>query len=50
MVVALPKIKEDFANIVESITLQPWTLLQFIVWLDLKLAEYKINGYMVLGE
>lgn len=50
MVVELPKVKQNFANIVESLTPQPWTMLQFIIWLDLKLAEYKVSGYMVLGE
>lgn len=27
-----------------------WTLTQFVLWLDLKVAEYKVNGYMVLDD
>ena len=43
----LCKIKEDFSGLVKEA--QPWTLTQFVMWLDLKLSEFKIKGYMVLG-
>ena len=44
----LSKIKEDFSVLVKEA--QPWTLTQFVMWLDLKLSEFKIKGYMVLGK
>ena len=44
----LCKIKEDFSVLVKEA--QPWTLTQFVMWLDLKLSEFKIKGYMVLGR
>ncbi|XP_033733187.1 uncharacterized protein LOC117322409 isoform X4 [Pecten maximus] len=44
----LSKIKEDFSLMVKEA--QPWTLTQFVMWLDLKLSEYKIKGYMVLDH
>ncbi|XP_021369586.1 uncharacterized protein LOC110460779 isoform X4 [Mizuhopecten yessoensis] len=44
----LSKIKEDFSFMVKEA--QPWTLTQFVMWLDLKLSEYKIKGYMVLDH
>ena len=43
----LCRIKEDFSVLVKEA--QPWTLTQFVMWLDLKLSEFKIKGYMVLG-
>ncbi|CAC5403430.1 unnamed protein product [Mytilus coruscus] len=44
----LSKIKEDFSVLVKEA--QPWTLTQFVMWLDLKLSEFKIKGYMVLDH
>ncbi|XP_071154558.1 uncharacterized protein [Mytilus edulis] len=44
----LCKIKEDFSGLVKEA--QPWTLTQFVMWLDLKLSEFKIKGYMVLDH
>ena len=42
------KIKEDFSFLVKEA--EPWTLTQFVMWLDLKLSEFKTKGYMILGE
>lgn len=41
------KIKEDFSFLVKEA--EPWTLTQFVMWLDLKLSEFKTKGYMILG-
>ena len=43
----LCQIKKDFSQLVLQVP--QWTLTQFMLWLDLKVAEYKVNGYMVLG-
>ncbi|XP_076091975.1 uncharacterized protein LOC143063626 isoform X4 [Mytilus galloprovincialis] len=42
------KIKEDFSFMVKEA--EPWTLTQFVMWLDLKLSEFKTKGYMVLDH
>ncbi|KAK3595083.1 hypothetical protein CHS0354_043184 [Potamilus streckersoni] len=44
----LHKIKADFADLVLQV--QPWTLTQFVMWLDLKIAEFKVHGYMALDQ
>ncbi|KAL3837593.1 hypothetical protein ACJMK2_022940 [Sinanodonta woodiana] len=44
----LHKIKADFAALVLQV--QPWTLTQFVMWLDLKIAEFKVHGYMALDQ
>ncbi|OWF49361.1 uncharacterized protein LOC110451913 [Mizuhopecten yessoensis] len=44
----LLSIKEDFGSMIDRI--QPWILSHFVMWLDLKIAEYKVNGYMMLDE
>lgn len=46
MTLDLHTVKEDFALMVQKV--QPWTLSQFVMWLDLKVAEYKVHGYMIL--
>ena len=43
----LGQLKKDFSQLVLKVP--QWTLTQFVLWLDLKVAEYKVNGYMVLG-
>ena len=43
----LCQIKKDFSQMVLQVP--QWTLTQFVLWLDLKVAEYKVNGYMILG-
>ncbi|KAL5009853.1 hypothetical protein ScPMuIL_012158 [Solemya velum] len=44
----LHTVKEDFS--VLMVQVQPWTLAQFVMWLDLKVAEYKVNGVMDLDD
>lgn len=44
----LVDVKQLFSNMMKRV--QPWVLSHFIMWLDLKVAEYKVLGYMVLGE
>lgn len=44
----LHTVKEDFSVLMFQV--QPWTLAQFVMWLDLKVAEYKVNGVMDLGN
>lgn len=44
----LCQIKKDFSQMV--LQAPQWTLTQFVLWLDLKVAEYKVNGYMVLDD
>lgn len=41
-------VKQLFSNMMKRV--QPWILSHFIMWLDLKIAEYKVLGYMVLGK
>lgn len=38
----------DFSTIVQQ--LHPWVLSNFVMWLDLKVAEYKVLGKMALGK
>ncbi|KAL5009642.1 hypothetical protein ScPMuIL_011947, partial [Solemya velum] len=38
----------DFSTIVQQ--LHPWVLSNFVMWLDLKVAEYKVLGKMALDE
>lgn len=40
--------KENFTSMVQKV--QPWILSHFMMWLDLKVAEYKVHGCMILGE
>ncbi|KAJ8307159.1 hypothetical protein KUTeg_015243 [Tegillarca granosa] len=42
------KVKENFSSLV--VETEPWTLAQFVMWLDLKISEYKIKGFMVLDH
>jgi hypothetical protein len=45
----LADVKVLSSNPIHGKEAQPWTLTQFVMWLDLKLSEFKIKGYMVLG-
>lgn len=45
--VDLDYLKQGFASLVQQA--KHTTLPTFILWLDLKVAEYKVNGYMMLG-
>lgn len=44
----LVDVKQLFSNMMRRV--QPWILSHFIMWLDLKVAEYKVLGYMVLDK
>ncbi|XP_046581064.1 A-agglutinin anchorage subunit-like [Haliotis rubra] len=44
----LLSLKQAFCDIVQRA--QPWILSHFVMWLDLKVAEYKVYGYMVLEQ
>ncbi|CAC5398718.1 ZNF423 [Mytilus coruscus] len=44
----LVDVKQMFSDMMRRV--QPWTLSHFIMWLDLKIAEYKVLGYMVLDK
>lgn len=41
-------VKKDFRSLVGNV--HPSTLSHFIMWLDIKVAEYKVYGHMVLDE
>ena len=41
------ELKQSFVNLVRQVTAPQ--MPQFMIWLDVKLAEYKLNGYMRLG-
>lgn len=40
--------KESFSFMVQKV--QPWILSHFMIWLDLKVAEYKVHGHMILDQ
>lgn len=40
--------QDDFGSIVQR--LQPMVLTNFVMWLDMKVAEFKVYGQMLLGE
>ncbi|XP_029638333.1 uncharacterized protein LOC115213480 isoform X2 [Octopus sinensis] len=40
--------KENFTSMVQKV--QPWILSHFMMWLDLKVAEYKVHGCMILDQ
>ncbi len=46
--VDLQQLKQSFVRLVQRV--EPLHMPQFVVWLDVKLAEYKLNGYMKLGK
>ena len=48
MSVDLMGMKESFSSMVQKV--QPWILSHFMIWLDLKVAEYKVHGHMILGK
>ena len=41
------ELKQSFVKLVRQVTAPQ--MPQFMIWLDVKLAEYKLNGYMKLG-
>ncbi|KAL5009470.1 hypothetical protein ScPMuIL_011775 [Solemya velum] len=41
-------VKHDFGQLVQQV--EPWVLSHFVMWLDIKVAEYKINGLMLLDS
>ncbi|XP_063425237.1 uncharacterized protein LOC134708538 isoform X2 [Mytilus trossulus] len=41
-------VKKDFTSLIGNI--HPWMLSHFIMWLDIKVAEYKVYGHMVLDD
>ena len=44
----LGSVKKDFSALISQI--QPWTLSHFVMWLDIKVAEYKVFGRMIMGK
>ena len=44
----LGAVKKDFSNLLAQV--QPWTLSHFVMWLDIKVAEYKVFGRMIMGK
>ena len=47
MMLDLGIVKKDFTSLMGNI--HPWMLSHFVMWLDIKVAEYKVYGHMVLG-
>ena len=45
--ISLDYLKQGFASLVQRA--DPAILAPFILWLDLKVAEYKVNGFMLMG-
>lgn len=41
-------VKKDFTSLMGNI--HPWMLSHFVMWLDIKVAEYKVYGHMVLDD
>lgn len=41
-------VKKDFTSLIGNI--HPWMLSHFVMWLDIKVAEYKVYGHMVLDD
>lgn len=50
MGVSLERVQLKFAAIIGELCSEPDVLSQFAVWLDLRLAEYKLRGAVSLGE
>lgn len=48
MSLSLEALKENFTNIIENAS--PDVIDRFVVWLDMKISEFKINGKMNLGK
>ncbi|KAK3597044.1 hypothetical protein CHS0354_022052 [Potamilus streckersoni] len=48
MMVDLISVKKSFSTVVEDVP--PWIFSHFMMWLDLKVAEYKVYGYMLMDE
>ncbi|KAL3837494.1 hypothetical protein ACJMK2_022847 [Sinanodonta woodiana] len=46
--VDLISVKKSFSTVVEEVP--PWIFSHFMMWLDLKVAEYKVYGYMLMDE
>ncbi|VDI30949.1 Hypothetical predicted protein [Mytilus galloprovincialis] len=41
-------VKKDFTSLIGNV--HPWMLSHFVMWLDIKVAEYKVYGHMVLDD
>lgn len=46
----LEDLQEKFAAIVQEARNNPCLLEQFMIWLDMKVAEYKAKGVILLGK
>ncbi|KAJ8307095.1 hypothetical protein KUTeg_015179 [Tegillarca granosa] len=44
----LMNVKHEFTSLIQEV--QPWILSHFVMWLDLKVAEFKVYGYMILDQ
>ncbi|XP_052804810.1 uncharacterized protein LOC128234563 isoform X2 [Mya arenaria] len=44
----LGAVKKDFSILLSQV--QPWTLSHFVMWLDIKVAEYKVFGRMIMDN
>lgn len=47
---SLEDVQVKFASIIEELSKCPPTLSQFVVWVDLCVAEYKSNGSFCLSK
>ncbi|KAL3837594.1 hypothetical protein ACJMK2_022941 [Sinanodonta woodiana] len=41
-------LKRHFGQLLDEV--QPWVLSHFVMWLDIKVAEYKVLGHMILDN
>ena len=44
----LPRLKDGFTSLLSQA--DPTLLPAFLLWVDLKVAEYKVHGYMFAGK
>lgn len=50
MGVTLERVQFKFASIIGELCSEPDILSQFAVWVDLRIAEYKLKGSISLGK
>lgn len=50
MDVTLERVQFKFASIIGELCSKPMILSQFAIWVDLRLAEYKLKGSISLGR
>lgn len=50
MGVTLERVQFKFASIIGELCNEPKILSQFAVWLDMRLAEFKLRGSITLGK